>query len=147
MPRKVTTNDAPDTAASAAASVQVETMLPVRKRPAESATRPEKPSQPRSRARVPRITRLMALAIKFQGMIERGELGDYADIARLGYVTPARVTQIMNLLLLAPTIQEHILRFGTVPSAESALSERDLRPVTRIADWSQQRLAWEQLHR
>ncbi len=82
----------------------------------------------------------MALAIKFQGMIDRGEVRDYADLARLGYVTRARVTQIMNLLtLLAPPIQEHILRFGTVPSAESALSERDLRPVTLIADWSQQR--------
>jgi hypothetical protein len=37
-------------------------------------------------------------------MIERGEVRDYADLARLGYVTRARLTQIMNLLLLAPDI-------------------------------------------
>ncbi len=58
---------------------------------------------------IPRVTRLMALAIKFDGMIARGEVRDYADIARLGYVSRARVTQIMNLTNLAPDIQEEIL--------------------------------------
>jgi hypothetical protein len=62
--------------------------------------------------RIPRITRLMALAIKFQDMIDRGEVRDYADIARLGYVTRARVTQIMNLLNLAPEIQENLLELS-----------------------------------
>jgi hypothetical protein len=51
----------------------------------------------------------MALAIKFQDMVDRGEVRDYADLARLGYVTRARLTQIMNLLLLAPDIQERVL--------------------------------------
>jgi len=55
---------------------------------------------------IPRISRLMALAIKFQGMVNRREVCDYADLARLGYVTRARITQIMNLLNLAPDIQE-----------------------------------------
>ena len=50
---------------------------------------------------LPRVTRLMALAIKFDGMIQRGEVHDFADLARLGYVTRARITQIMNLLTLA----------------------------------------------
>lgn len=47
-------------------------------------------------ARLPRVARLMALAIKYQGMVSRGELVDYADIARLGYVTTSRATQVMN---------------------------------------------------
>jgi hypothetical protein len=68
-----------------------------------------------SRPRIPRIARLMALAIKFQDMINRGEVRDYADLARLGYVTRARITQIMNLLLLAPDIQEEIMGLGGVP--------------------------------
>jgi len=38
----------------------------------------------------------MALAIRFQDMVDRGEVQDYADLARLGYVTRARITQIMN---------------------------------------------------
>jgi hypothetical protein len=48
----------------------------------------------------------MALAIKFQDMVDRGEVHDYADLARLGFVSRARITQIMNLLNLAPDIQE-----------------------------------------
>jgi len=44
----------------------------------------------------------MALAIRFDGLVRRGEVRDYADLARLGYVTHARITQIMNLLNLAP---------------------------------------------
>ena len=84
---------------------------------------------------VPRITRLMALAIKFQEMINRGEVRDYADLARLGYVTRARLTQIMNLLLLAPDIQFRILHavMGDVPG------ERLLRRVVSQVLWSEQR--------
>ena len=49
---------------------------------------------------VPRIARLMGLAIRFDGRIRRGQVRDYAHVARLGYVTRARATQIMNLLYL-----------------------------------------------
>jgi hypothetical protein len=34
---------------------------------------------------------------------------DYSQLARLGHVSRAQITQIMNLLLLAPDIQEEIL--------------------------------------
>ncbi len=67
----------------------------------QAAGRPKKTAAP-APPRIPRITRLMALAIKFQEMIDRGEVKDYADLARLGHVTRARITQIMNLLKLAP---------------------------------------------
>jgi hypothetical protein len=40
----------------------------------------------------PGITRLMVLAIKFQGMIDRGEVRDYAELARVGFVTHRRPT-------------------------------------------------------
>ncbi len=70
----------------------------------QAAGRPKKTAAP-APPRIPRITRLMALAIKFQDMIDRGEVKDYADLARLGLVTRARVTQIMNLLNLAPDLQ------------------------------------------
>ena len=45
---------------------------------------------------VPRISKLMALAIRFDALVRHGEVRDYADLARLGYVTRARITQIMN---------------------------------------------------
>lgn len=85
--------------------------------------------------RIPRITRLMALAIKFQDMVDRGEVRDYADIARLGYVTRARLTQIMNLLLLAPDIQESLL---SMPCS-SELRETRLRGIASDIHWAEQR--------
>jgi hypothetical protein len=79
----------------------------------------------------------MALAIKFQGMVDRGEVRDYADLARLGYVTRARLTQIMNLLLLAPVIQEEILGLR-----DRTVAERHVRPIAKTVDWEHQREAW-----
>jgi len=58
---------------------------------------------------IPRVSRLMALAIRFDGLIRAGKVRDYAELARVGRVTRARLTQIMNLLNLAPDIQEEIL--------------------------------------
>ena len=84
---------------------------------------------------VPRIARLMALAIKFQDLVDRGEVRDYADIARLGYVSRARLTQIMNLLLLAPDLQEQLL----LSLATVAVQERWLRNVVKLAEWEEQR--------
>jgi hypothetical protein len=83
--------------------------------------------------RMPRATRLVALAIKFQDMVDRGEVRDYADLARLGLVTRARLTQIMNLLLLAPDIQEQILLNTT------AHTERALRSTSKRVLWEEQR--------
>jgi hypothetical protein len=81
----------------------------------------------------------MALAIKFQDMVDRGEVRDYAELARVGYVTRARLTQIMNLLLLAPDIQEAILDSSTAWCGKSTITERDLRCVSQIFNWSDQR--------
>lgn len=96
--------------------------------------------------RIPRIARLMALAIKFQDMVDRGEVRDYADIARLGYVTRARLTQIMNLLLLAPDIQEEIMGMAQVTS-ETTHAERHVRSAVKFVLWDRQRGAWMQTER
>ncbi len=85
--------------------------------------------------RIPRIARLMALAIKFQDMVDRGQVHDYADLARLGYVSRARITQIMNLLNLAPDIQEEIL----TRLVSNGGCERNLRRLVSVVDWSEQR--------
>lgn len=78
----------------------------------------------------------MALAIKFQDMVDRGEVRDYADLSRLGMVTRARLTQIMNLTLLAPEIQERILL-----GAADVPCERLIRSVAKEIFWSDQRLS------
>ena len=92
-------------------------------------------------ARLPRVARLMALAIKYQGMVSRGELRDYVDIARLGYITRARATQVMNLLHLAPDIQEHLLFLDASVEA-TGITERDLRSIAGAVYWTDQRKVW-----
>lgn len=106
---------------------------------------PEPPEGPKPGPRIPRITRLMALAIKLQEMIDRGEIQDYVDIARLGYITRARASQIMNLTLLAPDIQEEILEWSSEVGSVFSVTEREVRTLIRYASWKRQREAWNQL--
>jgi hypothetical protein len=93
---------------------------------------------------LPRVTRLMALAIKFDGMLARGEVKDFADLARLGYVTRARITQIMNLLTLAPDLQEALLSLPRTTTGHDPIREQSLRPITAIPHWNRQRKMWEE---
>lgn len=97
--------------------------------------------------RTARVTRLMALAIRFEQLIRDGEVRDLAEIARLGQVTRARVTQVMNLLHLAPEIQEAILDLPRVESGRDPITERELRAIAAIVDWRKQRPQWAILAR
>lgn len=96
--------------------------------------------------RVPRISRLMSLAIRFDGLIREGVVADQSELGRLGHVTRARVTQIMNLLHLAPDIQEALLFLPRVEHGRDPIQERQLRPIAAIADWRKQRKLWRQVH-
>jgi hypothetical protein len=94
---------------------------------------------------IPRLSKLMALAIRFEGLVERGELRDYADLARLSYVTRARITQIMNLRNLAPDIQEELLFLPRTVRGRDPICEKDMRPITTVPFWQRQRKMWAKL--
>jgi hypothetical protein len=94
---------------------------------------------------VPRVSRLMALAIRFDRLIKAGEIRDQAEIARLGQVTRARVTQIMNLLLLAPDIQEEILFLPRTQHGRDPIREIMVRPIAAVPGWREQRRMWQRL--
>lgn len=137
MPRNSLKNDP-----ATGDSVQVETVIPVTRRERKKLGGKKAPPAEPATPKIPRLTRLMALAIKFRDMIDRGELKDYAEIADLGYVTRARVTQIMNLTLLAPDIQEMLLGMhhsGQLPP------ERQVRRVAVKFAWTDQRLLMARL--
>ena len=87
---------------------------------------------------VPRISRLMALAIQFDQAIRKGEVRDFVELASIHHVTRARVTQVMNLLNLAPDIQEELLFLKTEPG-RSSTHEHGLRAVTTELEWEKQR--------
>ena len=95
--------------------------------------------------RVPRVSRLMAVAIRFDGLIRMKAVADQAELARLGHVTRARITQIMNLLLLAPEIQEAILFLPRIERGRDQLHLRELQPMTQTPDWKKQRGMWSEL--
>jgi hypothetical protein len=97
--------------------------------------------------RVPRIARLMALALRFQELVRSGAIRDYAELARLGQVSRARVTQIMNLLNLAPDLQEEILFLAPVLKGRDAIHLEDLQALTALLDWQSQRRRWNEMYR
>lgn len=100
---------------------------------------------PKLAGRLPRISRLMALAIHFDELITQGEISDYAELARLGQVSRARVTQIMNLLLLAPDLQEAILFLPRIVSGRDPIPLRRLQPVCLTPNWQTQRTLWQEI--
>ncbi|HYH63970.1 MAG TPA: hypothetical protein VD866_04660 [Urbifossiella sp.] len=106
----------------------------------EGAAPPEPPPE-----RVPRVARLMALAIKMDGRVRTGVVRDYAELARLERVTPARITQVMNLTLLAPDIQEALLFLPPVTAGREPLVLADLQRVAAVRVWRGQRRAWREL--
>ena len=106
---------------------------------------PAVPQKPHLPGRVPRAARLMALAIHLEHLVRSGQVQDYATLASLGHVTRARITQITNLTLLAPDIQEAILFLPRVQRGRDPIIERDLRPIVSTADWLKQRQMWSQL--
>jgi hypothetical protein len=102
------------------------------------------PAEP---GRVPLVSRLMALALRFDGLVRSGAVRDYAELARLGHVTRARVSQIMNLLNLAPDIQEALLFLPRTTRGRDPVILRDLQPFATVCDWLKQRRMWKELIR
>ncbi|OQB81213.1 MAG: hypothetical protein BWX88_04347 [Planctomycetes bacterium ADurb.Bin126] len=103
---------------------------------------PAKPAvQQVPQGRVPRISKLMALAIKYDGLLREGTVPDMSELARFAHVTQPRMTQIMNLLHLAPDIQEELLFLPEVTDGRDPIHEKMLRPMTALPSWEEQRVA------
>ncbi len=98
--------------------------------------------KPRPKGRVPRVSKLMALAIRLDQLVVSGQVEDYASLASAGHVSRARVTQVVNLSLLAPDIQETILFLPRVERGRDPITERQLRPIAAEPDWQKQRSIW-----
>ena len=92
---------------------------------------------------LPRLTRLLALAHRWNRLIDEGVITDYTEIARVMALSRARVTQIMDLLYLAPQIQEDILSDKIV----RPVSERAARALIRVPEWTMQCMAWRKSER
>jgi hypothetical protein len=125
------------TAASAAAATKA-SGIALRRSTAVAAVRVEQ---------VPRITRLLALALKFEDLIRSGTVTNYASVAQVARVSRSRVTQMTGLLNLAPDIQEEILFLPAAEARELRISEPSLRRLTATLLWNQQREQWRSMRR
>jgi DNA invertase Pin-like site-specific DNA recombinase len=95
--------------------------------------------------RVPRIARLLALALKFEELIRSGVVSNYAALAQVARVSRSRVTQMTGLLNLAPDIQEEILFLRPEEAKLLRISEPSLRRLTATLLWNKQRELWRGL--
>ena len=106
--------------------------------------RGEAPQRPKV-GRLPRLSRLMALAIHFDRLLATGQFQSQADLARAGQVTRARLTQILNLTGLAPDLQEELLFLRPYTESRAPLTERQIRPIAAEPNWDKQRRRFKKL--
>jgi hypothetical protein len=109
------------------------------------AARPLTQAEPQPQGRVPRVARLMALALRFEGQVRSGALASYSALAALGHVSRARVSQILNLVNLAPDIQEALLHLPRTEHGRDPIHLRLLQPIALALDWKKQRRLWSEL--
>ncbi|MFL6417658.1 MAG: recombinase zinc beta ribbon domain-containing protein, partial [Bryobacteraceae bacterium] len=89
--------------------------------------------------RTPQVSRLLALAIKFQGLVSDGTVRTYRELAAVGHVSRPRLSQIMKLAQLAPEIQEKLLFLPPTLQGPDRVFERHLRFLASVVDWEQQK--------
>jgi hypothetical protein len=88
---------------------------------------------------------LLALAWHLDGLIHGGVVANQAELARLGHVSRARMSQILSLLNLTPEIQETVLFLAPVVRGRDAILLRHLLPLAARPGWTEQRRLWHAL--
>jgi hypothetical protein len=89
---------------------------------------------------------MLAFARWLVGAIERGLYADLAAAARDLGLTRARVSQLVDLTLLAPDLQEVILGLEH-EAGPQRINEHALRTVVAAVAWPEQRHRWNALRR
>ena len=95
--------------------------------------------------RVPRVARLMALALRLDELVRTRQIASYSALASLGHVTRARICQILNLIHLAPDLQEALLFLPPTQRGRDPIILADLMPIATALDWRKQRRLWRRL--
>lgn len=86
-----------------------------------------------------RVARLTALALRLEELVRTGQVRNYTELAVLGHVTRAGIYQILNLLHLAPDIQEALQFLPPTLRGGDAIILADLQPIAAAFDWRKQR--------
>jgi hypothetical protein len=81
----------------------------------------------------------MALAIQLEQEVRERQAPNYARLAEAGHVSRARLSQILTLTNLAPSIQETVLLLPRRMSGQEGVTEKQLRGIAREVDWTCQK--------
>jgi hypothetical protein len=95
--------------------------------------------------RTPRISRLMALAIRIERLAREGPVDSYSKLAELGQISASRLSQIRRLSELAPSIQEELLFLPKIIAGRDPVHESAMRKIAGIVDWQEQVKAFRAL--
>jgi hypothetical protein len=87
----------------------------------------------------------MALALRLDDQVRQGKLTSHSEAAALGCVSRARISQIMNLLNLAPDVIEALLFLPRTQRGRDPIHLRLLQPIASTFDWRKQRRLWREL--
>lgn len=93
--------------------------------------------------RLPRITRLMALAIKYESLLEKGLVHTHQELADLAGVERSQISTILRFRLLAADIQEWLLNLPETEKGNDPVGMIELRSIAATPSWEKQR---DQLH-
>lgn len=91
--------------------------------------------KPATALTVPKITRMLVLGYHFERLVREEKVKNYAGIARLTGLSRARVTQVVDLTLLSPGVQEGILCRPLDVPGELPADERTSRSPSRVKLW------------
>jgi hypothetical protein len=95
-------------------------------------------------ARPARAARMLAVAYTIAEVLGQEGTHSRGELAKALSVSEARLSQLLDLVLLAPDIQEELL-FLEVPPGHDPFPERALRRVVRALDWREQRCRFARL--
>ena len=95
--------------------------------------------------RVPRVSRLMALALQLETLLSQDTVRNAAELAELGHVSRPRVCQLLMLSNLAPAIQDAVLFLPKTVMGRDRIPENRLRSIASLLDWEEQMQAFRSL--
>ena len=91
----------------------------------------------------PRLRQYMVLAYQIQETLDRDNTTTAKQIAAWLNMTPPRISQILNLLFLSPSIQKEILLSND--EKIRGLTEHKILAITKEIDWEKQQALWNDI--
>jgi hypothetical protein len=94
-----------------------------------------------------KIARRLAFAHEVERAIRSGKFRTSAAAALAFGMSSSEMTRFLDLTLLAPGIQEKILHLEDIDGVEPDVTERALRSLSGMRDWTEQGKSWDLLCR